>query len=215
MKRIAVAAALACLVASAATASDYKRDVKLAKGKATVEFTAQAREGTPSGPAKNPRVGIAPSPSPSFGNFLAKQLDDAGKVQVVPASRLQAAAAVGGGFEELMRSELVGAVASACRAGNLNYLLLLGAPQTSMKTDVSTFIVGFGRMRSRHTQETRLYDCRTKQIVWKQSVLFETSQGAMSSALSGNSAGALLGGPEAEQAMAGIYAEKLTADMGW
>ncbi len=135
----------------------------------------------------------------------------------MPASRLQAAAAVGGGFEELMRSELVGAVAAACRAGNLNYLLLLllGAPQISMKTDVSTFIVGFGRMRMRHTQELRLYDCRSRQIVGKQSVLFEISQGAMSSAFTGNSAGALLGGPEAEQAMAGIYAEKLTADMGW
>lgn len=218
MKTIATTALLSCFWASSALAAsaDYKRDVKLAKGRATVEFTTAASEGRPSGPAKHPRVGIAPSPSPSFGNFLAKQLDEAGKVEVVPSSRLQAVSmTLGGGFEELMRSELVAAVASSCRAGKLDYLLVMGVAQTSMKTDITTFIVGFGRMRMRHIQQSRLYDCRSQQVVWKQSVLFETSQGAMSSALSGNGMGALLGGPEAEQAMAGVYAEKLTADLAW
>lgn len=217
MKRIVIAAVLGglCMASEAAAAVSYRQTVKLSKGKATVAFTAEAPEAKASGPTRSPRVGISPSPNPSFGNFLAQKLDDAGKVTVVPASRVQGAASLSGGYEQLMRSELAAVVSSACRGSNLNYLLVMGAAQMSYKTDITTYIVGLGRMRMRHTQMSRLYDCRSKQVVWQQSVMFETSQGAMSSALSGNGMGALLGGPEAEQAMAGMYAEKLTADLGW
>lgn len=216
-RRIILSLALAAIfIASQAEGTErFSREAKLAKGKAKVEVTPGTPETTASR-INHPRLGIAPSPSASFGNFLARAFDESGKVDIVPPSRLQAAyRTLGAGFEQLMRSELSEAIGDTCRAGHLDYLLVMGAPQMSMKTDVTAFIVGFGRMRMRNRQESRLYECRSRKTVWVADALFETSQGTMSSALTGNSAGALLGGPEAEQAMAKIYGEKLAADMGW
>lgn len=209
-------ALVATLVAGQADgAEQFSREVKLAKGKAKVEVTPGSPE-TKASRINHPRLGIAPSPSASFGNFLARAFDESGKVDITPPSRLQGVfRTLGAGFEQLMRSELTEAVNDACRTGHLDYLLVMGAPQMSMKTDVTAFIVGLGRMRMRNRQESRLYECRSRKTVWAASVMFETSQGTMSSALTGNSAGALLGGPEAEQAMAKIYGDKLAGDMGW
>lgn len=197
-----------------ADAKEYSQSVKLSKGKAKVEFTAGTPEGARTGSSKNPRVGIAPSPTISFGNFLAQQLDATGRAVVVPPSRLSDASALNGGFDGLMRSELQSAISGACRKEKLDYLLVLGTPQPSMKTDITAYLLNpFARMRTRNNQESRLYDCRATQSVWVQDVRLETSQSVVGSM---NNLGAgFLGGPESERAMARLYVEKLIADMGW
>lgn len=206
---------LATTITTAAYAGDanFSRQVKLSKGKAKVEFTSLSAESSPTGPAQHPRLGIAPSLNPSFANFLAKHMDDSARVEVIPPSKFSSNSAFASGFEQMLRSELESAVISNCRTAKLDYLLLFGSPQQSQKTDVTAFVFGLGRMRMRSTIETRLYDCRTRKSVWVQKVQFETSQGMAGMAFGGTGAG--FGGPEAEQAMAGIFAEKLTADLKW
>lgn len=214
-KRVTLCVSMLLAVSASANPDTFSRTVKLSKGEAKVEFTAQAPEGAHTGPLKDPHVGIAPSANPSFSAYLAQQLDESGKATVVPPSRLSTANSLSGGFDGMMRSDLQDTITAACRQGKLDYLLAMGAPQMSMKTDATTYIMGFGRSRMRNRQDAKLYDCRTRQAVWVQSVLFETSQGALSSAFTGNAAGGLLGGPDAERAMAKVYTEKLTADMNW
>lgn len=210
-----IAITLAATIATSAIAGDanFSRQVKLSKGKAKVEFTTLAAEGSPTGPAQHPRLGIAPSLNATFANFLAKGMDDGARVEVVPPSKFNSNSAFATGFEQMLRSELESAVTSSCKTAKLDYLLLFGSPQQSQKTDVTAFVIGMGRMRMRNTVETRLYDCRTRKSVWVQKVQFETSQGMMGMAFGGTGAG--FGGPEAEKAMAGIFAEKLTLDLKW
>jgi hypothetical protein len=215
MRRVLGALIIGALVATAAYADEgkFSREVKLTKGKAKVQFTAMQADGTAAGLAKQPKLGIAPSMSPSFSSFLAKRMDENGRVVVVPPTKLNSGSAFSMGFDQLMRSELVESVGSSCKAAKLDYLLLLGSPQMSQKTDATAYVFGLGRMRMRNTVEARLYECRTTKSVWRQSVLLETSQGMMSMAFGGSGAG--FGGPEAEQAMANIFADKLTVDMKW
>ncbi len=215
MLRILAALAFGALITANAHANDsnFSREVKLSKGKAKVKFTAMPAEGSAAVVSKQPRLGIAPSQNPSFVSFIAKQMDERRKVVVVPPSKLGSGGAFGTGFDQMMSSELSEAVGSSCKSAKLDYLLLLGSPQMSHKTDVTAFMFGLGRTRLRNTVEARLYDCRTAKSVWRQSVLLETSQSAMGMAFNGT--GPVFGGPEAEQAMAGVFADKLTFDMKW
>lgn len=215
MRTTGMAIALSLMLVTTANAGNgtFSKEVKLSKGKAKVEFTIATVEGSPSGPARTPKIGIAPSPNESFGSYLAKRLDESALVVVVPPRQLSTFSTAGVSFEQMMRSELEASVGSSCKAAKLDYLLFLGAPQMSTKTDATAYVFGLGKMRMRNTIATRLYDCRTKKFVWAQSVLFETSQGMMGMVFNG--VGALFGGPEAEQAMAGIFADKLTSDLKW
>lgn len=215
MLKVLAALALGTLIATNAYANEgtFSREVKLSKGKAKLKFTAMPADGSVTVASKQPRLGIAPTQNPSFASFLAKQMDERKKAVVVPPSKLGSSSAFGMGFDQLMSSELVEAVGSSCKSSKLDYLLLLGSPQMSQKTDATAFVFGLGRMRLRNTVEARLYECRTAKSVWRQSVLLETSQSMMGMAFNG--AGAGFGGPEAEQAMAGVFVDKLALDMKW
>ncbi|MEI9899159.1 MAG: hypothetical protein WDN31_02440 [Hyphomicrobium sp.] len=161
-----------------AHAQEYSRSVKLSKGKATVAFTPGQADAAPDHSIRNPRVGIAPSPSPSFGNFVARKLDDTGRAQVVPPSQMHVPQSLmTSGFEELMRSELAGAISAVCKQSRLDYVLLMGALQMSQKTDITAMIFFIGKMRVRKRSESRLYDCRSHQTVWVQHVLLKRRKG--------------------------------------
>jgi hypothetical protein len=203
------------LVCTAASAEEFSRELDLGKGRAKVTFTSIAPDAPPSGPKKYPRVGVAPSVDAQFGSFLTRQLDDSSRVQVTSPTKVQSAdLPVGFTFDSVTRSELKAAIDTACRTNQLDYILVMGSQQHTTGMDVTVFIIGLGRMKMRVQQEARLYDCRSKAIVWNQNIIFEGSQGLMSSTLSGNLAGNAIG-PDASKAMASIYSDKLISDMGW
>lgn len=215
MRKLFLCAAM-LVVGSAASAEEFKRELQLSKGKARVTFVSIAPEMEPKGPAKNPKVGIAPPTDAQFGGFLARQLDESSRVNVVSPTRMaQTELPAGFDFESVTRSELKAAVSAGCRSQRLDYLLMLGSSQATGKVDVTAYIVGFGRIRMRQTQQARLYDCRSQAIVWNQTIEYEGSQGLMSSALSGTTMGNAMAGPDAAKAYATAFGDKLVADMRW
>jgi hypothetical protein len=213
MRWILLWSAFSLLTPTEAGAQDYKRSVKLSKGKVRVEFTVRQPEGRPSGPAHHPRVGVAPSLNPGLTAFLTKAFDEGSKVEAVPASELSANAVMATQIGSMLRSEVRNLVDAICRKGKLDYAFFLDQGTPALKAGFGASF-GLGRMHWRSEQDARLFDCRTKQSVWHQSVLLDTSQSVFKMNNSGTTAG-LTGSPEADKAMANVIAEKLTGDMAW
>ena len=206
---------LAFTALAPASAEEFSRETHIGKAKIKVVLNSVAPEGRATGPARNPRLGVAPSALGEFTNFVTRSLDDSSRVQVTSPSRLvsdQMPAAFS--FDAVTRSELRDALTSACAKGKLDYALVFGASTATMKTDVTVFIVGLGRNRQRLSYEARVYDCRTKSIVWNQNVMVEGSQGMFTSAVTGNMMGNQFGA-DGSKAAAAIFSDKLIADMGW
>ena len=215
MKGFIVGVMLLGLAGGTAWAEEFSRETHIGKAKIKVVFNSVAPDARPTGPAKNPRVGVAPSAHAEFGNFITKSLDDSARVQVTSPSRLTSDnLPVGFSFDAVTRSELRDALTAACSKARLDYALVFGASTTTMKMDVTVFIVGLGRNRTRLSYEARLYDCRSKAIVWNQGVMIEGSQGMFSSAVTGNMMGNQFGA-DGSKAAAAIFSDKLIADMAW
>lgn len=216
--RVAIASCLAAFAAASAVhAQEYVRDVKIPKGKVKVVMTALATDGPPSGPARSPKVGVAPfgGMTGDVGTYVALALDEGGKVRVTtPAKMTEAGATLGMAFDTMTRSEVAETVVKLCRGKTLDYVLMSGATQQNMKMDPTVMLFGLGRMRNQSTQDLRLYDCKSSKSVWSHRTMFEGSQGVMTSALSGNMSGGMFG-PDASRAIGGVIAEKLVSDLRW
>jgi hypothetical protein len=200
--------------AARAEGDHLSRTIKVTHGKAKIEIVAGAPDAVPSH-VMHPKLGVAPTPAAAFSSFLARAFDDGQRVTVVPPSRLPDSSNIlTGGSELVVRSEFDQAIASACRGAHLDYLLVMGTPRASVKTDVTSFI-GIGATHMRNRQEARLYECRSRKTVWVAEVLLETSYATFASAFNGNSTRMILGDPDAYRAWANVFAEKLSGDMGW
>lgn len=200
--------ALLCLPA-AAKSETYTQEIKLDKGTAKVTFVSVDNTKSYSNQKSHPTVGITSIGQYQFGDFLAKSLDETNKVKVVSPAKL---AAEGGDFESLTRSEFSDFLADTCKKGKLDYLLVAGPVETTSKTDISAYIIGIGKTRSRNKEEFRLYECQNYSIVWDQNVTIEGAQGIWSSAFSGFGSQY---GPGPSKAIAPIFADKLIKDMNW
>jgi hypothetical protein len=201
------------LFGGAAHAQKWSGSAKLSKGKVTVTLKATVTSGMPRRLARQPRVGVAPTAS-SYGAPVAQQLEATGKVAAVSPSRISGTAFLRASFELMPQGDLTDAVGAACRRSRLDYLLLLGTPQLSAKTDITAMIFFVGKSRMRNRFEVSLYDCQRLQPVWAQQATFETSRGVINNAFDGGGANLIMN-PEADKAMARLLVEKLTADLGW
>ncbi len=208
---VAVVLGTATSMAAPTGADTVKQQVNIPGGRVKVSMTSMESPAAPSGPRTMPKVGV--SPSSLIATSLARALDNTGKATVLSPARFTATSVEqAGGFDTLTRSEFADSLANACTRLKLDYALYAGSPQMSSGMSTSVFLMGFGRMKQTQAFEMRLYDCRSKQPVWTQSVAVEDSSGLWTNMIAGKMS---MGGSQSVDAATQIIATKLAADMGW
>jgi hypothetical protein len=210
MKRLGLIA-IFCLgaVASTATAQPTSQEVKVPGGVIKVSITPVSTPIPARGSRNAPRIGVSMTgimPTP-----IARKLDDTAKVQVVSPAKFSAGSA-SGGFDTVTRSEFAESLSAGCRQSRTDYALYSGQPEVTAGMSTTAYIFGFGRIKNSKSFEMRLYDCRTREIVWDAKVEIEASSGIWTNAFAGKVSG---GGAESEDAAAQIITAKLLDDMGW
>lgn len=204
--RIISLIAVLTMPAPAAWGAEFTKSVDVPGGKVKVRLLDLPSDGPATGPRANARIGV--TPSIAVGAGIARALDQTGRVQVVSPARFSVVSS----FDQLTRSEFNETLSESCARFKLNYALYGSSPQVGGGASLSTYFVGFGRMKMSQSSELRLYDCKSKQAVWKQQAFVESSQGNVKNIVAG---GFKYGGSENDNVSGLLISEKLISDMKW